>query len=484
MELLSALHAAAALILGLYALHQGALLLLYFRHRHKIVAQTTVPLEVLPSLLIQLPLFNERFVAERIIDAAAQFDYPSDKLSIQVLDDSTDETTRIAAECIEKWRMCGVDIQLIHRDLRPGYKAGALAEGLALSDAEFVAIFDSDFVPPPELLKQIMGVFADPKIGFAQTRWGHINRDANGATRSQAMTLEIHFTIEQFARNQSGLLMAFNGSGGIWRRSCIEDAGGWQTDTLTEDLDLSYRAQLCGWRGVFLPKLSAPGEIPHNVLAYKRQQSRWARGTVQCIRKLGGRILRSRAITPLQKFGAFMHLTGYAIHPLMLLMTITTPLLVLRTIFGFTDAAVPAWLSLVGFLSLAPICSMITANMARGRSLLEVLRDLPGALLLGVGVAFANSAAMARALIKRESGEFERTPKGPLKRAQTKPAPRYFQKPDWTMWVELGLALYGIVSIISLISLGYFGAAVPVILYTCGFGSVGISQLQPDPDFG
>ena len=413
MSILVFIHALAALLLALYALHQGTLLALFFLNRQNKNSEdvahrdSTRLVSALPTVTVQLPLYNERYVAERIIQACAALDYPKDKLQIQVLDDSTDDTTLIAQLAIEEASANGLAIELLHRDNRHGYKAGALAEGMRQTQSEFIAILDADFVPQPSFLRTLLAerrVFDDPCIGFVQTRWGYLNRDENPATRAQAMMLDLHFCIEQPARNRSGLLMAFNGSGGIWRRACIQDAGGWQADTLTEDLDLSYRAQLRGWQGLFLADEAVPGELPHDVLAYKQQQARWARGTVQCLRKLMPRMVTSTL--PLrQKLFAWLHMSGYIIHPLMLVMMLTTPLLL------FTSAHLPPWLGWMSGLSLAPIGSMLVAQALHRRPWHHVLRDLPATLMLGIGVAFSNTASMVVGLFKHSSGEFVRTPK-------------------------------------------------------------------------
>ena len=434
----------------------------------------------MPSVTIQLPLYNERYVAERIVQACAALDYPRHKLHIQVLDDSTDDTTHIAQFAVDEACVRGLSIELIHRTNRQGYKAGALAEGTQKICSDLIAIFDADFVPPPHFLRTLIcdrRVFDDPSIGFVQTRWGYLNRDENNATRAQAMMLDIHFFIEQPARNNSGLHMAFNGSGGIWRRACILDAGGWQADTLTEDLDLSYRAQLRGWRGLYLADESVPGELPHNVLAYKQQQARWARGTVQCLRKLMPRVFTSS--WPLhQKLFAWLHMSGYIIHPLMLVMMLTTPLLL------FTSAHLPAWLSWMGGLSLAPIASMLVAQTFHKRPWHKVLHDLPFMLLLGTGVAFSNTVSMIVGLFKKQSGEFARTPKmqdevrgNRNAGAQRSAALSYGIRANWTMWGELALAVYGLIALVAMLKLGYWFSAIPTALYLSGFASVGFSQL-------
>ncbi|GIV85742.1 MAG: glucosyltransferase [Candidatus Roseilinea sp.] len=483
MEFIIALHALCLILLSAYAFHQGILLALYLCRpaRCPLPALRRQTCRCAPTVTIQIPLFNERYVAERIIAAAAAQDYPADKLHIQVLDDSTDDTTEIARRAIARARRRGIRIELLHRVHRTGYKAGALAAGLACAPGDLIAIFDADFLPAPDFLRRLIcerRVFDDPRVGFVQTRWDYLNRDASVLTRAQAMTLDVHFIIEQAVRSRHGLLMNFNGSGGIWRRACIEDAGGWQHDTLTEDLDLSYRAALRGWRGVYLADESAPGELPNDVLAYKRQQARWARGTLQTVRKLLPTLVASSL--PWQcKLAAWMHLTGYFVHPLIFLTSLTTPLLVWHALLGIhrgASAGLPVWVNAISLLSLAPIASMFAAHAARGRPTFQFLRDLPASLMLGIGVSFSNTVAMLKALCERHTGDFARTPK--LRWGTPHAAPKaYLIRPDWTMWVELGLALYVGGVVISILALGYWLSAAPMLIYLLGFGGVWLNQM-------
>jgi cellulose synthase/poly-beta-1,6-N-acetylglucosamine synthase-like glycosyltransferase len=470
----------ASLVLALYALHQGVLLLLFLctamrrKSAHPVAQTTPNPARALPSVMVQLPLYNERFVAERIIRACAALDYPTEKLHIQVLDDSSadDDTTRIAQLAVDEARARHINIDLVHRDHRHGYKAGALAHGLHQTTAEFIAVFDADFVPPNHFLRSVLQqcrAFDDPTVGFVQTRWGHLNRTASLTTRAQAMMLDLHFLIEQSARSYTGMPLAFNGSGGIWRRACIEDAGGWQADTLTEDLDLSYRARLRGWRGVFLSDVVSPGELPCDVLAYKQQQARWARGTVQCMHKLLAHVFRSTRLSLRQKCFAFMHISGYLIHPLLLVMMLTPPLLLMWSV------PLPQWLGWVSVLSLSPLVSMAMAQALQRRPWLQVVADLPFALMLGIGVAFSNSASMVLGLQRQHSGEFVRTPKVSV--APSSAPKTYGLGANWTMWVELALVLYGLTALAAMFLHGYWFATLPTLLYVLGFASVGLSQL-------
>ena len=292
-NVLTHLYALCALLLALYTLGQGILLYRYWRTRRDDI--TTPVMSIFPEVAVQLPLYNEQFVAARLIDAVARFDYPRDKLLIQVLDDSDDGTVRVVASKLANLEAQGFRVQHIRRNQRKGFKAGALAEGLSHSECEFIAIFDADFVPSPRFLRQTLPhLVANPEIGIVQSRWGHLNADANDLTRAQKLSIDTHFVVEQTARNRSGWLIPFNGTGGVWRRACIEAAAGWSADTLTEDLDLSYRAQIEGWQSLFLPDVEAPGEIPPQLAAYKQQQARWAMGNTQCLLKLARPIIRAK----------------------------------------------------------------------------------------------------------------------------------------------------------------------------------------------
>ncbi|HEY6355932.1 MAG TPA: glycosyltransferase, partial [Burkholderiaceae bacterium] len=285
-----------------------------------------------PAVTVQLPIYNELYVAQRLIRSVSAFDYPPHLLEIQVLDDSTDETTAVIARTIDEQRAAGRSITHVHRDERRGYKAGALAHGLTLAGGEFVAIFDADFVPPPDfLLNMVPVLMADPGLAFAQARWGHTNRDYSMLTSLQALAIDAHFAVEQYGRWRAGYWFNFNGTAGIWRRAALDDAGGWTNDTLTEDLDVSYRASLRGWRAAFVPSVEAPAEIPASFSAYRRQQHRWARGSFECAIKHLPSIWRSPAPWR-RKVQATLHLTGYSIHLMLLSLAFLYPLLLVLSV--------------------------------------------------------------------------------------------------------------------------------------------------------
>src|SRR5215211_7572890 len=295
-------------ILAVYGWHRYYLVYLYMKHkdRQPVPAGT---LDTLPVVTVQLPIYNEMYVADRLIDAVCKLDYPRELLEIQVLDDSTDETRSVAERAVRRNAAAGIDIKYLHRTDRTGYKAGALEAGMKVAKGEFIAIFDADFIPTTDFLRRTVPFFADRKVAMVQARWGHINQDYSLLTKVQSILLDAHFVLEHGGRNRSGHFFNFNGTAGMWRRAAIVDAGGWEHDTLTEDMDLSYRAQLRGWNFVYLPEIEAPAELPVEMSAFKAQQFRWAKGSIQVAKKLLPRILRSNA-TFGQKAEAFFHLTN------------------------------------------------------------------------------------------------------------------------------------------------------------------------------
>jgi cellulose synthase/poly-beta-1,6-N-acetylglucosamine synthase-like glycosyltransferase len=363
-----------------------------------------------PLVAVQLPLYNERTAADRIIWAAARQDYPAGRFHIQVLDDSTDETTAIAAKVIEEVKAVGVSIELIHRDHRTGYKAGALAEGLEGSDAELVAVFDADFAPEPGFLRRLVieeRVFDDPQVAFAQARWAWGGAAAEGwLARALALLLDRHFRVQKPVRAYVGNVTTFNGSGGIWRRAAIDDAGGWSSDTLTEDLDLSYRTALAGWKGRYLHDVKVFNELPGHMRAFKMQQRRWAKGSAQCFRKLTSRVMRAGPIVEDKWDEAFM-LAGYATHPLLLASLFLWPWAVLhvnRTLF---------WV-LQGFMSLGIIAAVlsffITVAERDHKWSVSALGEVLIVLAIGMGLMVNNTVGQIEGFLS-SGGEFVRTPK-------------------------------------------------------------------------
>ncbi len=394
-------------LLALYALHR-LLLVLFLRRRSGRVPAAPA---VWPRVTVQLPVYNEVWMAPRLLRAVAAFDYPRDRLEIQVLDDSTDETSARLAAVVAELRAVGCDVVHLRRELRFGYKAGALAAGLAHSHGELVAIFDADFLPEPDFLRRAVPHFADPGVGMVQAAWGHLNRERSLLTAVQALLLDGHFQVEHAARHQSGLFFNFNGTAGLFRRRTIEDAGGWQHDTLTEDLDLSYRAQLRGWRFVFLPDLVVPSQLPADIAAWKGQQNRWTRGSAQTLRKLGWRVLRARLPWRI-KLESMVHLTNNLCYPLMVALgALLFPAMYLRHQRGdWRFVAIDAGLFAAATLSL--VVFYLGSQAALGRSRWRALALQLPLMALGIGMSWHNARATLTGLFRR-GGVFVRTPKNP-----------------------------------------------------------------------
>ena len=398
----------------------------------------------LPPVTIQLPIYNEAHVVERLIAACAQLDYPRERLHIQVLDDSTDETTRLLRQAMTVWEDRGAPpMTLLRRPTRSGYKAGALAYGLERVTTPFVAIFDADFVPPPDFLRRAMPHFAtDAHLALVQTRWSHLNAEHNLLTRAQALNTDGHFIIEQIARNRGGLPMSMNGSGGVWRVSALRDAGGWSAATLTEDLDLSYRALLRGWRFTYLPDVAAPGELAPQVQAYKLQQRRWATGMTQNLLRHVIPLLHARRYAPWQRLMGLMHLGQYAVQPLILLAFLLAPPLIAGGVF----ARLPN-LGLLGAVGLIPPLMMILAQRAVYPDWPRRLLYMPVQGMIGVAVVLNNSAGVLDALTgSPASREFKRTPKFSATGAGWARS-RYALPADRVTLGELALAAYALVGL-------------------------------------
>ncbi|MED5370443.1 MAG: glycosyltransferase [Myxococcota bacterium] len=427
-----------------------------------------------PAVTIQLPVFNERDVVGRLVDHACKLSYPG-PLQIQVLDDSTDDTTERAMQAVERWQAQGVDIQLHHREDRQGFKAGALQDAMPLVRGEFIAIFDADFLPPHDFLLRAMPHFG-PGVGMVQARWGHANDHASLLTRLEAVLLDGHFVIEHTARHRSGRWFNFNGTAGIWRRETIESAGGWQHDTLTEDLDLSYRAQLQGWRFVYLPQVVVPAELPPSLRAFKSQQHRWAKGSIQTLLKLGPTL--ARAPIPLRvKAEALLHLSNNLAYPPLVLLTLLTPLAV--WIRGQEDVPM-AWLDLPFFL-----LATVGVLFFYGSSQLAVYRDwprrllrIPGVMALGMGMAINQSRAVIEAL-RGQRSPFVRTPKaGDAERSS------YRMPGHWSVVLEAGLALYHLVGVLLAFDLSYWPALGLQALLLSGFWGVAWFSFRPGAGAG
>ncbi len=462
-------------ILSLYGSHRYRMAYLYYRHKFA-VPTPKGRLEKMPRVTIQLPVYNELYVVERLIDAVCAIRYPRELLEIQVLDDSTDETCPIALACVDRHKKAGIDIAYIHRDNRFGFKAGALENGLKLSKGEFVAVFDADFVPAPDFLERTVPFFADAEIGMVQVRWGHLNREYSILTQAQSIFLDGHFMIEHTARNRSGCFFNFNGTAGIWRRATIEDAGGWQHDTLTEDLDLSYRAQLKGWQFLFLPEVISPAEVPVDMNAFKSQQHRWAKGSIQTAKKLLPTILRSNLPFKVKR-EAFMHLTNNVAYLLMVLLSVLMPLSMLvrfkHGLYGTLLLDLP--FSITATLS---VCFFYVATQRElGRSWWGRLKYLPFLMSLGIGLALNNAKAVIEALLNQESG-FTRTPKtgsegkrvGHVKKS-------YLGQKSLMPLVELAFGLYFTGAVYLAWDMEVYTSLPFLVLFQVGFLYVGLSSL-------
>ncbi len=431
----------------------------------------------LPIITVQLPLFNEMYVVERLVKAITEFDYPREKLQIQVLDDSTDETVRIAEATVEKYAQQGYDIEYIHREDRTGFKAGALENGLSHAKGELLAIFDADFVPKPDCLRKLVDFFTDPLVGCAQMRWSHINANYNLLTKLQTIMLDGHFVVEQTTRNRTGGFFNFNGTAGIWRRSAISMSGGWQHDTLTEDTDLSFRAQLMGWRFIYLLDEEAPAEIPVEINAFKAQQRRWAKGVMQVGIKLYPRIWRSQL--PMRvRLEMFFRLTGNISYPLMIVASfLQFPLLLVRYNQPFYHLMIVD-LPLLFFSSISVFLFYGTAVWYLDEKRAPRLLHLPLVMALGIGLAFSNARAVLEALLGIKS-EFVRTPKYSVEKThdETWKRKKYKRKRGLLPLLELGFSIYFLLAILYAVHLHMWGTIPFLFLFFFGYGYMGVMSI-------
>jgi len=453
-------------ILAVYGWHRYFLVYLYMKNkdRHPLPMGMTS----LPKVTVQLPIYNEMYVADRLIDAVCRLNYPRELLEIQVLDDSTDETRIVAERAVMRNAATGIDISYLHRTNRTGYKAGALEAGMKVAKGDFIAIFDADFIPSPDFLEKTVPYFGDDRIALVQARWGHINQDYSLLTKIQSILLDAHFVLEHGARNRAGMFFNFNGTAGIWRRTAITDAGGWQHDTLTEDLDLSYRAQLKGWKFVFLPGLVAPAEVPVEMNSFKSQQHRWAKGSIQTCRKLLPKILRSNLPVGV-KAEAFFHLTANFNYPLMCVLSILLgPSMAIRYRMGLYEMLlidVP--------LFFAATASVANFYMVCQRELhtdwVRRLKYLPFLMSVGIGLMVNNTRAVIEALFNQQS-EFARTPKYRIEgQADEWIGKKYRQSFIIQPMIELGLGLYFTATVFYALANGIYGTIPFLVLFQIGF---------------
>jgi len=463
---LTSAYLATLAALGLFGLHR-VWLIVRFRWGREAEVEGRDTGE-LPVVTVQLPLYDERTVAARLIRAVGALDYPRARLEIQVLDDSDDETREIVDAGVAELAARGIDAKAVRRPGRAGFKAGALAHGLALARGELVAVFDADFVPRPDFLRRVVPGFADPRVGMVQTRWEHMNRDESLLTRAQATLLDGHFVIEHTVRHARGLFFNFNGTAGVWRRAAIAEAGGWQHDTLTEDLDLSYRAQLAGWRFVYLPHVTAPAEVPAELGAFRSQQHRWARGSAQVACKLGTRIARSEQPVRI-KLEAAAHLLGNIGYPLVVLLAVLLPLVATRS--RHLDAAWHLGAFLVCTFSV--IAFYARGQRAVGRSVAQRLLDVPAAMALGIGMSLGQSRAVLGGFLRRR-GEFVRTPK----RGDAPAIARYPSLLGRHAGLELAFAAWFAWGIVAAARDGSWGSLPFLALFLAGFGWVGVLSIR------
>ena len=425
---------------------------------------------------VQVPIYNERYVAERVLDAVCGLDWPRDRLEVQVLDDSDDETASIIAGRLDHWRQDGTDVTHVRRDSRAGFKAGALAYGMTLTDAPFIAIFDADFVPPHDFLRRTLAVFDDPTVGFAQARWGHLDEGYSWFTRVQALAIDFHFLVEQAVRSSRGYFTNFTGTAGVWRRAAIEDSGGWSAATLTEDLDLSYRAQLRGWRAAYIEDLVVPEELPVSIDAYRRQQSRWATGSFQSAFRLLIPVFRSRS-RPSVKVQAAVHLLSYGVGPLMLLQLACYPLVMLSADANWVPWPLADSSIVVIAISVSPWIGFMVAQTRRGRSWWS---GLPAVLCQMVGAGMSLTVLVALARATRSGGEFVRTPKHRIvQRGQEWRDQAYVHAGDARALAEALLALASL-TIVALAIASHQGVlAIFASLFALGFFTVsGLSAIE------
>jgi cellulose synthase/poly-beta-1,6-N-acetylglucosamine synthase-like glycosyltransferase len=430
------------IILAFYGLHRYQLVYLYYKHRKNAAKEPPKHFEQLPRVTVQLPIFNEQFVIDRLLEACSQLDYPRELLEIQVLDDSTDETKEVASAICERYREMGHPIVYLHRTNRYGFKAGALDEGLKVASGDFVAIFDADFVPPPDWLMKVIHHFAEPEIGMVQTRWTHLNRDYSFLTQVEAILLDGHFVLEHGGRSRAGVYFNFNGTAGMWRREVIDQAGGWQHDTLTEDTDLSYRAQLIGWKFKYLQDVECPAEVPIEMTAFKTQQARWAKGLIQTSKKILPRVMKSNAPWH-TKLEAWYHLTANISYPLMVILSVLLmPAMIIRFYQGwFQMLLIDLPLFMASTFSISSFY-LVSQKELFPRRWYRTFLYLPFLMSLGIGLTVTNTKAVMEALFGIQSS-FKRTPKYRVeKRGEKSQAAKYRKRLGIVPWIELAIGCY------------------------------------------
>ena len=464
-------------LLATYGLHRYALVYLYYKNKRCRTLDPANQFPELPRVTVQLPIFNEQFVVDRLLQAICRLEYPREKLEIQVLDDSTDETVEVARGLVEHYAAQGYPITHYHRTNRAGFKAGALHEGLNSASGEFVAIFDADFVPPPDFLLRTIHHFTDEKVGMVQTRWTHINRNYSFLTEVEAILLDGHFVLEHSGRARSSVFFNFNGTAGVWRRKAIEDAGGWEHDTLTEDTDLSYRAQLKGWKFVYRQDVECPAELPVEMTAFKTQQARWAKGLIQTGKKILPRVLNSEQ--PFRvKLEAWYHLTANLSYPLMVVLSVLLlPAMVIRFYQG--------WFQMLYIdtpLFLASTFSISSFYLVSQRELFpktwpRALLYLPFLMALGIGLTVTNTRAVLEALIGKQTA-FARTPKYRVESKKDRvQSTKYRKRLGWVPWIELLIGSYFALTVYYALQNENYLTVPFLMLFVIGYWYTGLMSL-------
>jgi cellulose synthase/poly-beta-1,6-N-acetylglucosamine synthase-like glycosyltransferase len=463
--------------LSVYGVHRYTMVYRYYKNRKNYEPNPQRYFDELPRVTVQLPIFNEQFVIDRLIEAVCAMEYPSEKLEIQVLDDSTDETQAVAAGIVARCAALGHPIVYIHRTNRMGYKAGALDAGLKVAKGEFVAIFDADFVPPKDWLMRVIHHFAQPEIGMVQTRWTHLNRDYSMLTQIEAILLDAHFVLEQGARCRSGEFFNFNGTAGMWRVKAIEDGGGWQHDTLTEDTDLSYRSQMAGWKFKYLPEVECPSELPIEMTAFKTQQARWAKGLIQTSIKILPLVFKSKA-TWRNKWESVQHLTANLSYPLMIIMTaLLVPSMIVRFYQGwFQMLLIDFPLFTASTFSIA-VFYVVSQRVLFPKNWIRTLWYLPLLMALGIGLTVTNTKAVMEALFGIKSA-FVRTPKYRVaKKGEKSQAAKYRKRLMLAPWIEMLLGAWFMAAILYTFSNHNYFTAPFLILFVVGYWYTGLMSL-------
>jgi cellulose synthase/poly-beta-1,6-N-acetylglucosamine synthase-like glycosyltransferase len=471
------LYCSIVCLLSVYGFHRYHMMRLFFKHSGPSEPPQS-RFDELPGITVQLPIFNEFHVIDRLLEAVSKLDYPRDRLHIQVLDDSEDETQQRAKRAVNELRVQGFDIDYLHRDSREGFKAGALAAGLKTAKHDFLFILDADFVPPPQVLLQSVHYFTDELLGMVQMRWGHLNRKYSLLTRIQSIFLDGHLMIEHTARNRSGRFFNFNGTAGIWRRRSIEEAGGWQHDTLTEDLDLSYRAQLAGCKFLFLPDVEIPAELPVEINAFKTQQHRWTKGSVQTAKKILPRVWRAQL--PLKiKIEATFHLTANSCYLLMLVMALLMlPVLTIRAQLGW-ERVVLIDLPLFSMATMAVSSFYMVSQRALYPDWRRQIKYLPALMAIGISLCVSNARGVFEGLVGYQS-DFKRTPKYGATKKGAEFGSKYAGKKTLVAAAEIGMACYFALVLHQAWSIGLYLGIPFLMLFHVGFLYTGLmSGVQP-----